>query len=66
MEEKKQPWCHGLTPFMNNLNRKASDPMYKEIKENGIQDTRSLDVVQLEVPTDLTPEQQEEILNEEY
>ncbi len=66
--EKRTPWCHGLTPFMNNLDPRTKDPMYKEIKENGLQATISLDTVKVDVTSgsELSPEAQEEILSEEF
>ena len=53
---------------MNNLDPRTKDPMYKEIKENGLQAIISLDTVKVDVTSgsELSPEAQEEILSEEF
>ena len=64
--ERKKTFVGLITPFVRNINR-SPIPM-KEITENGVQSTGdySLADVKVEEAGELTPEAQQEILNEEY
>lgn len=69
MEDKKT-YVRGIIPFIVNIGHKG-DPNVKEINENvnlGLKDVMGCTGinVNVEAAEELTPEAQQEILNEEY
>ena len=68
MDKKNKPFTLSLNPFIWNISRKDNDPMIKKIDENGNHNTIDKDIVEVEVAEseELTPEAQEELLEESY
>lgn len=66
MDNKKTTFVGNITPFIRNIGR-SPIPM-KDITENGVQPTGGFDLANVNVAEadELSPEAQEEILNEEY
>ena len=65
-----ESFLKGITPFIQNMKKGqvGAEPATKKINENGKYDTiqNSKVDVKVEEATELTPEAQQEILNEEY
>ena len=59
-----------LIPFIDNMKRpEGIEPVVEKITENGKYDTMNVSKIKVSVegaPGELTPEKQDEILNEEY
>lgn len=65
---EKKPFYLNTIPFILNADYKEEKEyvMNKTIKDNGVDDTRSADKCWVEVESELTPEAQQEILEESY
>ena len=65
-----ESFLKGITPFIQNMKKgqKGTEPATKKITENGKYDTiqNSKVDVKVEKAEELTPEAQQEILEEEY
>lgn len=67
MEEKRTFSCRQI-PFILNSKKEDHNPMVKEFKENGTENTIAVDtsIINIESSGELTPESQQEILGEAY
>lgn len=65
-----ESFLKGILPFVSNMKKdqRGIEPCVETIKENGKHDTTLISKinVKVEAAEELTPEAQEEILNEEY
>lgn len=66
MAEKKVTFIGSITPFIRNIGHLPAPA--KDINKNGLQHTDGYDLVDVNVEeaSELSPEAQQEILNEEY
>ena len=68
MEEKRRSFSCRQIPFILNSRKEDNNPMVKEFKENGTENTIAIDtaIIDIEGSGELTPEAEQEILEEAY